>query len=106
MQNTSGLNGGDAVKNERYIFVAYDIKNDGLRTDLSKRLRFYGLVRQQYSVFKGEVTICDKEAIIREIEAMGLGDEDKVHIIDLCEHCQKNQTVIGRDIVTPQHLVV
>ncbi|KAF5434834.1 hypothetical protein C5S35_13010, partial [Candidatus Methanophagaceae archaeon] len=38
-------------------------------------------------MFNGIVTLKDKEAMLKEINAMDLGEGDKIHVIDLCEAC-------------------
>ncbi|MFP4052223.1 MAG: CRISPR-associated endonuclease Cas2, partial [Thermoplasmata archaeon] len=39
----------------KYIIVAYDIKKDYIRNDISDLLKYHGLKRFQYSVFVGNI---------------------------------------------------
>ncbi|MEM3455292.1 MAG: CRISPR-associated endonuclease Cas2 [Candidatus Micrarchaeia archaeon] len=94
------------MKETRYLFVAYDVKDDALRTKIANMLIYYGLTRIQYSVFKGEIRGDDKEKILKCLREIGLSVDDKVHVIELCEHCRKGVIVFGEDITVPQHFVV
>ena len=94
------------MKQERHLYVVYDIKEDATRSRLAKRLAYYGLRRVQYSVFNGIVTLKDKEAMLKEINAMDLGEEDKIHVIDLCEACRKEVLIIGRMPDVREHIIL
>ena len=94
------------MKAERYLLIAYDIKDNPTRTHLARRLTYYGLKRIQYSVFEGCISLHDKNRILDEIEECGLGSSDKVRVIDLCENCMKNLIVFGNLPETPQHLII
>ncbi len=94
------------MKQERHLYVVYDIKEDATRSRLAKRLAYYGLRRVQYSVFNGIVTLKDKEAMLKEINAMDLGEWDKIHVIDLCEACRKGVLIIGRMPDVKEHIIL
>ncbi|MBN1761891.1 MAG: CRISPR-associated endonuclease Cas2 [Methanomicrobia archaeon] len=94
------------MKKERYIYVVYDIENNPTRTFLSRRLAYYGLRRVQYSVFNGVVPLHDKEALVREINELELDEEDKIHVIDLCEGCRREAIIIGKMPEVREHVVI
>lgn len=94
------------MKNTRHLVVAYDIQDDSLRDDLARTLFFYGLIRIQYSVFRGEVSNQDKDKILFEIKNMELQERDKVIILDICDDCLKREIVIGNVTNSPKHLVL
>lgn len=97
---------GEKMKKERCLYVVYDIKDDSTRTYLANRLLYFGLRRVQYSVFNGTVSLKDMQLLLDEIEAIDLNQEDKIHIIDLCERCRKNVVVIGEMPEDREHLVI
>ncbi len=94
------------MKQERHLYVVYDIKDDSARSHLSRRLAYYGLRRVQYSVFNGIVTLKDKNELLKEINEMELGGEDKIHVIDLCEACRREVVIIGEMPDVKEHVVV
>ena len=94
------------MKQERHLYVVYDIKEDATRSRLAKRLAYYGLRRVQYSVFNGIVTLKDKNELLKEINDMGQGEEDKIHVIDLCEACRKGVLFIGRMPDVKEHIIL
>jgi CRISPR-associated protein Cas2 len=94
------------MKQERHLYIVYDIKDDSVRNHLSRRLAYYGLRRVQYGAFNGVVPLRDKEALVKEIKELELGEEDKVHVMDLCEGCRREVIVIGRMPDVREHIVV
>ena len=94
------------MKQERHLYIVYDIKEDSARGHLSRRLAYYGLRRVQYSVFNGVVPLKDKGALIKEINEMELGEEDKIHVVDLCEACRRKVVIIGEMLDVKEHIVV
>jgi len=52
------------------------------------------------------VTIKDKEALVKEINELELGEEDKIHVIDLCEACRREMIIIGKMPEVREHIVV
>jgi CRISPR associated protein Cas2. len=60
----------------------------------------------QYSVFNGVVPLKDKGALIKEINEMELGEEDKIHVVDLCEACRRKVVIIGEMPDVKEHIVV
>lgn len=93
------------MKKDRFIFVAYDIKDDQVRQKVSRMLIYYGLVRVQYSLFRGCVSTKDKAILEEEMKKM-VNKEDKMHIIDICEGCKKEIITIGEIPEIPQHLII
>jgi len=94
------------MKQERHLYVVYDIEEDAVRSRLAKRLAYYGLRRVQYSVFNGIVTLKNKNELLREINELVLGEKDKIHVIDLCEACRKEVIIIGKMPEVREHIVV
>jgi len=101
----SGIGEGQ-MKQDRHLYVVYDIKDDSTRNHLSRRLAFYGLRRVQYSVFNGLVPLSDKETLLREITELELEEEDKIHVLDLCESCRRAVLVIGEMPEIKRHMVI
>lgn len=94
------------MKNERCVYVVYDIRNDNLRNHLANILLFYGLHRVQYSVFNGLISIEDKNNLLREIKSLDIGEEDKIHVFDLCKSCIRNATIIGKNDEGKEHVIL
>ncbi|HEC88436.1 MAG TPA: CRISPR-associated endonuclease Cas2 [Thermoplasmata archaeon] len=93
------------MKNMRCIYVVYDIQDDGLRSNLANILLFYGLHRVQYSVFNGLISMEDKYNLLREINSLSIGKEDKIHIFDLCKNCMSNAIMIGKIDEGKEHII-
>lgn len=87
------------------IYVVYDIRSNKLRNELARRLRYYGLHRVQYSVFAGAISRSDKSKLVEGVQAMALGDNDKVHILEICERCKKRAVIIGKKMEQQEHLI-
>lgn len=94
------------MKEYRNLYIAYDIQDDNIRNLLANILLCYGLHRVQYSVFEGVISLKDKKDMIRDIERLGIGNEDKIHIIDLCENCLRNIITIGKESESKEHLIL
>ncbi|MHC1583168.1 MAG: CRISPR-associated endonuclease Cas2 [Methanosarcinales archaeon] len=94
------------MKPERRLYIVYDIKDDSTRNRLSRRLAYYGLRRVQQSVFNGIVILKDKEALIEEINGMDLGEEEKIHVLDLCERCISEMIILGKMPEARGHIVI
>jgi CRISPR-associated protein Cas2 len=94
------------MKQDRHLYVVYDIKDDPARNYLSRRLAYYGLRRVQYSVFNGLVPLSEKMALLEEIKKMELGEEDKIHVLDLCETCRREAILIGQMPVVEEHIIL
>ncbi|WP_456487575.1 CRISPR-associated endonuclease Cas2 [Candidatus Alkanophaga liquidiphilum] len=90
----------------RPIYVVYDIRDDKLRNELARRLRYYGLHRVQYSVFAGAVPRSDKNRLVEEVRNMALDADDKVHILEICERCKKRAVSIGKTMEQQEHLIL
>jgi CRISPR-associated protein Cas2 len=82
------------MKKNRFIFIAYDIKDDRVRQKVSRMLLYYGLIRVQYSLFRGYVSSHDRAVLEEGIRAL-VHEEDKVHIIEVCEECKMIIGTIG-----------
>ena len=93
-------------KNMRSLFVAYDIKDDKNRLVVSRKLEYYGLIRIQYSVFKGNVRGRYVRRMVEEIREIDLLPADRIHIIDLCGKCQQRQILIGNEPEIKRHVII
>jgi CRISPR-associated protein Cas2 len=91
---------------DKYLIVAYDIENNKLRTEIAELLRYYGLVRIQYSVFAGEISVSNLSKLPSELFAMDLGEEDNITIIPLCEKCKISVESIKPLPKSIKHLVI
>jgi len=94
------------MKNMRSIYVVYDVQDDGLRNKLANILLFYGLHRVQYSVFCGLISMEDKKNLLREIRSLNIGENDKIHVFDLCNKCVKKAIIIGKFDGGKEHLIL
>jgi len=94
------------MKELRNLYVVYDIRDDSIRNALSSILMEYGLHRVQYSVFNGIIPIRYKKEMIKRIMDLQLGEEDKIHVLDLCEKCYRNVMVIGKDTESREHVIL
>jgi len=76
-----------------FVWVAYDISDNNLRTRIADHCKDLGLVRFQKSIFLGEsdrATLQMLASLIRrEMEEDASGEEDGVAIGTLCGSCQK-----------------
>lgn len=75
------------------IIVLYDISDNKKRNQTSEQLKNYGLYRIGYSVFNGEIP----KKKLKELEKTmkDLIEEDKMHIIELCNQCFEKIKLIG-----------
>ena len=94
------------AKEMRSLFVAYDIKNDRSRLAVSRKLEYYGLIRIQYSVFKGNVRAKYVRRMVEELREIELLPADRIHIIDLCGKCQQRQVLIGTEPEIKRHVII
>ncbi len=91
---------------DKFLIVAYDIENNKLRAEIAELLQYYGLVRIQYSVFAGEVSSRHLSKLPSELFSMGLGEEDNITIIPLCEKCKGSVESIKPLPKSIKHLVI
>ncbi|RLG24654.1 CRISPR-associated endonuclease Cas2 [Methanosarcinales archaeon] len=94
------------MKPGRHLYIVYEIKDNSTWNRLSRRLAYYGLRKVQQSVFNRIVILKDKEALIEEINGMDLGEEEKIHVIDLCERCRSEVIIIGKMPEARGHIVI
>lgn len=71
------------MKGLQIYLVSYDISDDKVRTMVAGRLQYFGLERMQYSVFWGPVKRSTYKAMVRWLENVVLGEEDKIAILPL-----------------------
>lgn len=76
-------------------FVVYDISDNKRRKNLSILLESYGLSRVQYSAFKGELDLNDREVLARKAAGFVEEKSDSVYIIPVFERCIQNVELIG-----------
>jgi CRISPR-associated protein Cas2 len=75
--------------------VVYDITDDKLRTKLSKLLERFGLERVQYSAFRGDLNINDRDVLSKKVAKFIKDENDCIFIIPLCKRCSESATVIS-----------
>lgn len=75
--------------------VVYDITDDGNRTRLSKLLEKFGLTRVQYSAFRGEMNVSDREALARQVARFVKDEHDCIFIVPLCQRCASTAIVVS-----------
>lgn len=76
--------------NSKYVIVAYDIEDNGMRSRIAELLQYYGLVRIQYSIFAGEIPARKLEEMSNNLFGMEFGDDDNITIIPVCENCMND----------------
>lgn len=94
------------MKELRNLYVVYDIQDDNTRMTLANILMEYGLHRVQYSVFSGIVPLKQKKEMLKRIESIEIGEEDKIHVLDLCGKCFRNVIIIGKKEESKEHVVL
>lgn len=75
--------------------VVYDISDDKRRGRLVKLLESYGLVRVQYSAFRGDINVNDKMSLARRVKKFVKDENDCIFIIPLCRRCLATAEVIS-----------
>ena len=78
--------------------VAYDIVNDGTRTQIANELENWG-ARVQYSVFECDLTERRTKELSRRL-AQFMAAGDSIRIYRLCETCRGRAIVLGGKPVT------
>ncbi|MDH5401797.1 MAG: CRISPR-associated endonuclease Cas2 [Candidatus Heimdallarchaeota archaeon] len=74
--------------------ICYDIKEDDIRSSVSKLCKEAGLERIQYSVFFGELEDSLKKTLYLEIQQTIKGNNGNVHFIPACSTCQNKHRVL------------
>jgi len=83
--------------------VIYDIRDDSRRLKLSKMLQRYGLVRVQYSAFKGDLNPHDRHVLVKKLSKYVKDEIDCIFIIPLCQRCLTISEVVsteGRSLIS------
>ena len=88
------------------VYVVYDIGDDGLRYEFSRGLVYYGLNRVQLSVFSGPLTDREKTSLVNYVKKVKLGNEDSVHILELCSRCSDKVIIYGEKPEQSKHLII
>ncbi|MBC6994624.1 CRISPR-associated endonuclease Cas2 [Neolewinella lacunae] len=88
------------------LWVLYDVAEDRARGRVARHCKQAGLYRVQYSVFLGEVTADERDALRLEIEDLIDPDHDKVYLFTLTRKELKQAILLGqafdRKLVTAQ----
>jgi CRISPR-associated protein Cas2 len=94
------------------LWVLYDITEDRARTKVARHCKQAGLYRVQYSVFLGEATADERDALRLDIEDLIDEDLDKVYLFSLTKKELKQAILLGqafnRKLVTAEirHLLL
>lgn len=75
--------------------VVYDISDNSLRSNLIKRLQYFGLKRIQKSVFIGYLEIKERLDLAEDMETFLSKDTDSIIILPLCENCKSSILLVG-----------
>ena len=81
--------------------VVYDISDTASRSNLIKRLQYYGLKRIQKSVFIGYLELNERLYLAEEIEVYLSNETDSIIIFPMCGSC-KESILISGDADIPQ----
>lgn len=82
--------------------VVYDISDNSLRSNLIKRLQYFGLKRIQKSVFIGYLEIKERLDLAEDLETFLSKDTDSIIILPLCESCKSSILLVG-DVDIPRN---
>ena len=75
--------------------IIYDIEETKNRNDLIKKLRHYGLIRIQKSVFAGHLNKNRRQELRKKIEHNILAEKDSIIQLEICEKCKDQIALIG-----------
>lgn len=75
--------------------VIYDIKETNNRNNLIKKLRHYGLIRIQKSVFAGYLDKNYRKQLQTYINDNILTEKDSIIQLEICEKCKNHIGLIG-----------
>ncbi len=102
---------------QKYRFIiAYDISNDKIRTEFSKKLDTYGsrinysiyeflLDKKNYEKLKDEISAFYKRCVLGRYHLNG--QSLKIIIIPICENCFKNKVAFGCDFLKEnKHIIL
>lgn len=78
------------------IWVMYDIKKDKPRTKIAKLCKQAGLYRVQYSVFLGEISGNDKDALGLQIEELIDEETDSVYLFPMSKDELRETVLLGQ----------
>lgn|SRR5690554_4225414 len=78
------------------IWVMYDIKKDKPRTKIAKLCKQAGLYRVQYSVFLGEISSNDKDALGLQIEELIDEETDSVYLFPMSKDELRETVLLGQ----------
>jgi CRISPR-associated protein Cas2 len=74
----------------------YDIKEDRIRTKVSKLCEKAGLNRVQYSVFLGTLDSNERDTLELQIEGLINEEEDSVYIFPMSKNELKETVLLGQ----------
>lgn len=77
-------------------WVMYDIKNNRIRTKISKLCEKTGLLRVQFSVFLGKVEKNEMDTLVLMIKELIDTDEDSVYIFPMSKDELKATILLGQ----------
>ncbi len=77
-------------------WVMYDIKNDRVRSKVSKICEQMGLNRVQYSVFLGTLETSDKDVLQLQIEDLIDIEKDSVYIFPMSKDELRETVLLGQ----------
>lgn len=77
-------------------WVLYDIENDRARTRAAKCCKQAGLYRVQLSVFLGEISTTEKDALQLQLEELINPDKDKVYVFPMSRDELRQTVLLGQ----------
>ena len=77
-------------------WVLYDIENDRARTKAAKCCKQAGLYRVQLSVFLGEISTTEKDALQLQLEELINPDKDKAYIFSMSRDELRQTALLGQ----------
>jgi CRISPR-associated protein Cas2 len=85
------------------VFVAYDISENKVRTNLIKKLRRYGLRRIQKSLFTGDLDLNKRIDISDEFEMFLSSENDSIILFQICNGCEESINIFSdKEIILHQ----
>lgn len=82
------------------LMVLYDISDDPTRNMMVEHLEYHGLIRIQYSVFRGLIPHVRLKSIVSGCRSICTDREDRVLIVPICASCRRRMIGIHDDHIT------
>lgn len=76
---------------EHFVYIFYDIENDGIRGKIAETCKDYGLERVQFSGFAGILNRNKREELFLKLSSLVKNKTGKLLMLPLCERDFKSK---------------